>query len=60
MGEGGGRATLGRYYNFPTRERLTATYAQAGSWAALAIEEGPSGGYDGVQRTFMLVTAIKA
>ena len=60
MGEGGGRDTLGRYYNFPTRERLTATYAQAGSWAALAIEEGPSGGYDGVQRTFMLVTAIKA
>lgn len=60
MGDGGGRDTLGRYYNFPSREKLTATYAQAGNWADLAIEEAPSGGYDGVPRTFMLVTAIKA
>jgi SAM-dependent methyltransferase len=60
MGDGGGRDTLGRYYNFPSREKLTATYAQAGNWVSLAVEEGLSGGYDGVARTFMLVTAIKA
>jgi SAM-dependent methyltransferase len=60
MGDGDGRDSLGRYYNYPSREKLTATYAQAGSWSGLAIEESASGGYDGVPRTFMLVTAIKA
>ena len=60
QGDGGGRDTLGRYYNYPSREKLTATYAQAGNWTAFAIEEGPSGGYDGVSRIFMHVTVVKA
>jgi SAM-dependent methyltransferase len=60
MGDGGGRDSLGRYYNFPSRETLIATYEHAGAWARVAIEEGPSGGYDGVPRTFLYVTTVKA
>ena len=60
QGDGGGRDALGRYYNYPSREKLTATYAQAGNWGALAIEEGRSVGYDGVPRIFMHVTVVKA
>jgi SAM-dependent methyltransferase len=60
LGDGGGRDSLGRYYNFPSREKLTATYAAAGEWASLAMEEGQSGGFDGVPRTFLLVTVVKA
>ena len=54
------RDRLGRYYNFPSREKLTATYGQAGDWASVAMEEGQGGGFDGVPRTFLCVTAIKA
>ena len=60
MGDGGDRDSLGRYYNFPSREKLTATYAQAGAWASVAMEEAPGGGFDGVPRTFLHVTAVKA
>lgn len=59
-GAGGDRDSLGRYYNFPTREKLTATYSGAGAWIGLTMEEAPSGGYDGVSRTFVHVTAIRA
>ena len=31
-GEGDGRDTLNRYYNYPTEDWLRATYAQAGEW----------------------------
>jgi SAM-dependent methyltransferase len=59
-GEGGDRDGLGRYYNFPSRERLTAAYSQAGQWIGLTMEEAPGGGFDGVPRIFVHVTAIKA
>lgn len=59
-GDGGDRDGLGRYYNFPSREKLASTYAQAGQWSSVAMEEAPGGGFDGVPRTFMHVTAVKA
>lgn len=59
-GKGGDRDGLGRYYNFPSRERLTAAYSQAGEWIGLTMEEAPGGGFDGVPRVFVHVTAIKA
>jgi SAM-dependent methyltransferase len=59
-GEGGDRDGLGRYYNFPSRERLTAAYSQAGEWIGLTMEEAPGGGFDGVPRVFVHVTAIRA
>jgi SAM-dependent methyltransferase len=60
MGDGGDRDDLGRYYNFPSREKLAATYERAGDWRNVAMEEAPGGGFDGVPRTFLHVTAIKA
>jgi 2-polyprenyl-3-methyl-5-hydroxy-6-metoxy-1,4-benzoquinol methylase len=59
-GEGGGRDSFARYYNFLSREKLAATYGQAGHWSSVTMEESPSGGYDGVPRTFLHVTAVKA
>jgi SAM-dependent methyltransferase len=59
-GKGGDRDGLGRYYNFPSRERLTAAYSQAGEWIGLTMEEAPGSGFDGVARVFVHVTAIRA
>jgi SAM-dependent methyltransferase len=60
MGDGGDRDDLGRYYNFPSREKLAAIYERAGDWTSVAMEEAPGGGFDGVPRTFLHVTAVKA
>lgn len=38
MGEGDGRDSLDRYYNYPPREWLEATYAGAGPWITLSAE----------------------
>ena len=58
-GNGGERDSLGRYYNFPSREMLAASCRQAGVWADLAFDDGAGGGYDGVERNFIYVTAKK-
>jgi SAM-dependent methyltransferase len=58
-GDGGERDNLGRYYNFPSKASLTETYKQAGPWATFEMEDGAGGGYDGVARTFLFVTATK-
>jgi SAM-dependent methyltransferase len=38
MGEGDGRDSLGRYYNYASPEWLEATYASAGPWITLTSE----------------------
>jgi SAM-dependent methyltransferase len=60
IGEGGDRDSLGRYYNFPSRETLKAAYSGAGAWTELSAEEAPGGGYDGVPRTFLHIVMAKA
>lgn len=59
-GEGGGRDLLGRYYNFPSRDALSGAYRTAASWSSLQIDTGKGGGYDGVERTWLHVTARKS
>lgn len=59
-GDGGDRDSLGRYYNFPSEERLRAAYGAAGAWAPLDVTTGQGGGFDGVQRTWLHVLAVKA
>ena len=59
-GDGGGRDSLGRYYNFPSRETLSATYIQAGEWIGLTMEEAPGSGYDGTPSIGVHVMAIRA
>ncbi|HPA38184.1 MAG TPA: class I SAM-dependent methyltransferase [Phenylobacterium sp.] len=56
-GDGEGRDTLGRYYNFPSQARLAEAYAAAGPWANLTISDSQGGGYDGVARTWLIVRA---
>ncbi|MCX7586686.1 class I SAM-dependent methyltransferase [Phenylobacterium sp. 58.2.17] len=58
-GDGGGRDSLGRYYNFPDEARLRAAYAAAGDWAALTITPGKGGGFDGVMRDWLFVDAVR-
>ncbi len=57
-GDGPGRDALGRYYNFPSREGLETGFLQAAPWSALTIETQPGGGYDGVERTWLLAWAV--
>ena len=58
-GEGEGRDALGRYYNVPRKDELKAAYRAAASWRDLTISEGRGGGYDRVERTWLLVAAVK-
>jgi SAM-dependent methyltransferase len=59
-GQGGGRDRFGRYFNFPTRERLEQAYRSAGGWSELDVREADGGGYDGVARTWLGCLARKA
>lgn len=58
-GAGGGRDALGRYYNFPDAIVLEAAYRAAGRWAELDLNAATGGGYDGVVRDWLSVTAVK-
>jgi SAM-dependent methyltransferase len=58
-GEGGGRDTLNRYYNYPSPDWLRATYAEAGSWNSLSIETGEAIGFDDKMASMLFVVAKK-
>jgi SAM-dependent methyltransferase len=59
-GEGDGRDTLNRYYNYPTEDWLRATYAQAGAWRDLSIETGEVRGFDDAMAEMFFVLARKS
>ena len=59
-GEGDGRDTLDRYYNYPTEDWLRATYAQAGAWRDLSIETGEVRGFDDAMAEMFFVLARKS
>jgi SAM-dependent methyltransferase len=46
VGDGDGRDTLGRYYNYPSPEWLQATYTAAGQWKSLTSDTSVSRGFD--------------
>jgi SAM-dependent methyltransferase len=56
-GEGDGRDTLNRYYNYPSPDWLRATYAEAGKWGALSIETGEVKGFDDKMASMLFVVA---
>jgi len=58
-GDGDGRDTLNRYYNYPTEDWLRAVYAKAGGWSELSIEAGEVKGFDGKTATMLFVFARK-
>jgi SAM-dependent methyltransferase len=59
-GDGDGRDTLNRYYNYPTEDWLRATYAQAGDWSDLSIETGKVRGFDDAMAEMFFVLARKS
>ncbi len=58
-GEQDGRDTFNRYYNYPSPEWLRGTYAGAGSWSSLAIEQGEVKAFDGEMAEMLFVFARK-
>ena len=54
-----GRDELGRYYNYPSPDELTAWLAASGSWSAIEIAESKGGGYDRKPTDWLLVHAVK-
>lgn len=59
-GEGDGRDSMGRYFNFPTARGLRAAFEAAAPWAELVMERVAGGGYDQVEREWLICTASKA
>ena len=58
-GDGDGRDTLNRYYNYPSPDWLRATYSEAGNWSSLSIETGEIMGFDDKMATMLFVVARK-
>jgi SAM-dependent methyltransferase len=58
-GDGDGRDTLNRYYNYPSPDWLRATYASAGNWNSLSIESGEVRGFDDKMASMLFVVALK-
>jgi 2-polyprenyl-3-methyl-5-hydroxy-6-metoxy-1,4-benzoquinol methylase len=58
-GEGGGRDTLDRYYNYPSQDWLQVTYAKAGDWNSLSMERGEVRGFDDKMAPMLFVVAQK-
>jgi SAM-dependent methyltransferase len=58
-GDGDGRDTLDRYYNYPTEDWLRTTYAEAGGWRDLSIEIGEVRGFDDAMAEMFFVLARK-
>jgi SAM-dependent methyltransferase len=58
-GTGEGHDSLGRYYNYPTSERLLADYKAAG-WSDVTLETNMGSGYDAKPTEWLWVTAQQA
>jgi SAM-dependent methyltransferase len=60
IGEGAGRDSLGRYYNYPSPEWLQATYAAAGTWQTLKSDTSEIKGFDEAPATMLHLLVRKA
>ena len=58
-GDGDGRDTLNRYYNYPSQDWLRATYADGGNWRSLSIDSGEVKGFDDKMAPMLFVVAQK-
>jgi SAM-dependent methyltransferase len=52
-GEGDGRDSLGRYYNYVSADWLRATYAEAGPWQTISFETSEIKSFDGTPDTLL-------
>lgn len=60
LGEGDGRDSLGRYYNYPSPEWLQATYAAAGAWRSVSSATGEIKSFDQAPATMLHLVVRKA
>jgi SAM-dependent methyltransferase len=56
VGEGDGRDTLGRYYNYPSPQWLQTVYAEAGPWSSLASDTSEIKSFDEEPATMLHLT----
>jgi len=52
-GDGDGRDSIGRYYNYVSVDWLRATYAEAGAWQAIRIDTSEIKSFDGAPATML-------
>jgi SAM-dependent methyltransferase len=60
MGEGDGRDSLGRYYNYASPEWLEATYANAGPWITLSSDRNVIQSFDETPANMLHLVVRKA
>lgn len=60
MGEGDGRDSLGRYYNYASPEWLEATYASAGPWITLSSDRNIIHSFDETPANMLHLVVRKA
>jgi hypothetical protein len=59
VGDGDGRDTLGRYYNYPSPQWLQSVYAEAGPWDSLAFDCSEIKSFDEAPATLLHLTVRK-
>jgi SAM-dependent methyltransferase len=59
VGEGDGRDTLGRYYNYPSADWLKTTYDSAGDWRLLTSETSQIKSFDEAPATMLHLVVRK-
>jgi len=60
LGEAEGRDDLGRFYNFPDADWLTAQYATSAGWQIAETRRYTAGGFDNVERDWIDLVVQKA
>ncbi|HEY2840364.1 MAG TPA: class I SAM-dependent methyltransferase [Pirellulales bacterium] len=59
-GDGDGRDSIGRYYNYVSADWLRATYAGAGSWQTISFDTSEIKSFDGAPATMLHVVMRKS
>jgi SAM-dependent methyltransferase len=59
VGEGDGRDSLGRYYNYPSPEWLAASYAAAADWIPLSTDTSEIKSFDAAPATMLHLVVRK-
>jgi SAM-dependent methyltransferase len=60
MGEGDGRDSLGRYYNYPSSEWLEKTYATSGRWQSIKSDTSVIKSFDDEPATMLHIVVRKS
>ena len=59
IGEGDGRDTLGRYYNYPSPDWLRSTYGAAGTWSSVTSDTSEIKSFDNTPATMLHLVVRK-